>query len=220
MLVSSLVRCLSAGPAFCAAGFKGIRRFGAGADTLALSLMLVCVSLPVRAQISVQTKAAPLWDHYGAAAGTYASALDESWALTQAAVDTCNPGSCLNGQYATNLVPKTSGNNAYLYNGQWYWNWFDLVVCVTPQGGSTTCNTTSPYGAEPPRLSRRPHYLRGWGYGDDNNQVFTRSQGTCGADGLRASQRASVRVGNDRFDLGQDRLYGGDAQALGGALAG
>jgi RHS repeat-associated protein len=147
MLVSSLVRCLSAGPAFCAAGFKGIRRFGAGADTLALSLMLVCVSLPVRAQISVQTKAAPLWDHYGAAAGTYASALDESWALTQAAVDTCNPGSCLNGQYATNLVPKTSGNNAYLYNGQWYWNWFDLVVCVTPQGGSTTCNTTSPYGA-------------------------------------------------------------------------
>src|SRR6201997_5940391 len=31
---------------------------------------------------------------------------------------------------------------------------------------------------EAPRLSRRPHYLRGWGYGKHNSQIFTRSPGT------------------------------------------
>ena len=42
--------------------------------------------------------------------------------------------------------------------------------------------TGLPKDSEPPRLSRRPHNLRGWGNGNIK-AVFSGSSGACGADG-------------------------------------
>src|SRR5258708_35635713 len=61
-------------------------------------------------------------------------------------------------------------------------------------------------GAEPPRLSRRPHNLRGWGNGNIK-AVFSGSPGACGADGGGAPARVFITVGGDCLDCRQDRLH-------------
>src|SRR5574342_578549 len=67
---------------------------------------------------------------------------------------------------------------------------------------------------EPPRLSRRPHILRGWGHGS-SEQVLTGGAGAGGPDGDGAPGGARVAVGGDRIDRGEDRLFDGGPTEVG-----
>src|SRR5574342_1270323 len=67
---------------------------------------------------------------------------------------------------------------------------------------------------EPPRLSRRPHILRGWGHGT-SEQVLTGGAGAGGPDGDGAPGGARVAVGGDRIDRGEDRLFDGGPTEVG-----
>ena len=53
---------------------------------------------------------------------------------------------------------------------------------------------------EPRRLSRRLHTLRGWSHGNNIEAIFSRSERTCGADGLRASRPVWLAMGGDPVD--------------------
>ena len=112
-----------------------------------MALILACVEPAAHAQIPVQVQPEPLFSNAGNAAATYASTLAGAWTLTQAVRDTCNPASCLNGIYLTNLRPLTTGSLAIVQNGQWYEHEFDMVSCGTPAGGSTTCTTNPNAGS-------------------------------------------------------------------------
>ncbi|HEV2443097.1 MAG TPA: hypothetical protein VGT07_11290, partial [Steroidobacteraceae bacterium] len=105
-----------------------------------MAFAFVCGAAAVHAQVRVIFQAAPMYSYEGA---PYASTLTQAWALTQASRDTCDPSNCLNGNYVTNLRPQTTGSLAVIQNGQWADQIFDLVVCDTPKGGSTICNTDS-----------------------------------------------------------------------------
>jgi hypothetical protein len=67
---------------------------------------------------------------------------------------------------------------------------------------------------ESPRLSRRPHFLRGWGYGK-SEQVFTRGTRTSGAVGVGAARRTRVPMGSDGFDREQDWVHPGELTEMG-----
>lgn len=67
---------------------------------------------------------------------------------------------------------------------------------------------------EPPRDSRRLHFLRGWSH-EQAKEVLTGSQGAGRAHGPGAPGRTRFAVGGDRFDCGEDRLHGGDLARLG-----
>jgi hypothetical protein len=65
-------------------------------------------------------------------------------------------------------------------------------------------------GIEPPRVSRRPNFLRGWVY-RKSEQVFTRSTRASGAHGVGTRARARIVVGGHEVDRGQDWMHGGDS---------
>src|SRR5437762_2402997 len=71
-------------------------------------------------------------------------------------------------------------------------------------------------GAEPPRLGRRLHDLRGWSHGT-TERILTGGAGAGGAAGVGAAGRARLAMGGDRIDRGEDRVYGRDAAEVGAA---
>ena len=60
---------------------------------------------------------------------------------------------------------------------------------------------------EPRRVSRRLQSLRGWGH-EEAQQILPRGSGTRSTDGGGAPGRASLAVGRDQFDRGEDRMLG------------
>src|SRR5574342_1081726 len=95
-------------------------------------------------------------------------------------------------------------------------NVMDLIeVCEHRRRRPGTSNRDSRDGPpEPPRLSRRPHILRGWGHGT-SEQVLTGGAGAGGPDGDGAPGGARVAVGGDRIDRGEDRLFDGGPTEVG-----
>ncbi len=69
---------------------------------------------------------------------------------------------------------------------------------------------------EPPRVFRRPHCVRGWGYGK-TKQILPGGPRASGADGRGARERARLTVGCDPLDRVQDRLYGRNTSKVGAA---
>lgn len=68
---------------------------------------------------------------------------------------------------------------------------------------------------EPPRDSRRLHFLRGWS-NEQKNEILPGDPGTGGSYGFRAPGGIGLPVGGDRLDCEQDWLHTGDP-AQGGA---
>jgi hypothetical protein len=66
---------------------------------------------------------------------------------------------------------------------------------------------------EPPRLSRRPHFLRGWVHGK-SRQIFTRSSRASSAHGVRARAGVRIAVGSHEVDWFEDRLHSGNPSAI------
>ena len=69
-------------------------------------------------------------------------------------------------------------------------------------------------GFEPPRVSERLHFLRGWSPWEDRGSTHRR----CGSGrpvGVRSRASARLAVGGDPVGRHEDRVYGGDTPPLG-----
>jgi len=66
-------------------------------------------------------------------------------------------------------------------------------------------------GGEPPRLSRRPNFLR-WVHGK-SRQIFTRSSRASSAHGVRARAGLRIAVGSHEIDWFEYRLHSGNPSA-------
>ena len=64
-------------------------------------------------------------------------------------------------------------------------------------------------GTEPPRVCRRLHHLRGWGH-EKFKSIFNRSTGASGSAGPGSRTGVQLAVGDDPFDLREDRVYSRD----------
>ena len=70
---------------------------------------------------------------------------------------------------------------------------------------------------EPPRVFRRPQFLREWGHDDEDNieEIFAGGSRAGCPNGFGASSRSQLTMGGDLLHCGEDRLRWRDAAQLG-----
>jgi hypothetical protein len=91
----------------------------------------------------------------------------------------------------------------------------DRVIVTDDQIEICYVIPTSPASEQTHFYQLRTDYLERIRSHEVNTEIFARSSGTSGSDGIRAPVRARIAVGGNGLDRGKDRMYAGVVATMG-----